>query len=68
MGGQLFANLERLHLHFDKDLPVHGRILTYDEELAIVQAYKKSPEALREAAMKFCAQRRTLLGLSGASE
>ena len=49
-----FANLERLHLHFDKDLPVHGKILTYDEELAIVKAYKKSPEAFTDAAVKFC--------------
>ena len=49
-----FENLERLHLHFDKDLPVHGKILSYDEELAIVQAYKKSPEAFTDAAVKFC--------------
>ena len=50
-----FANLDRLHLHFDKDLPVHGRIMTYDEEYAIVQKYKKSPEDYSEAARKFCA-------------
>jgi len=50
-----FANLERLHLHFDKDLPVHGKIMSYDEELAVVKAYQKSPEAFTAAAMKFCA-------------
>jgi ribonuclease BN (tRNA processing enzyme) len=49
-----FENLDRLHLHFDKDLPVHGRIMTYDEERKIVDAYKKSPDAYSEAAMKFC--------------
>ncbi len=49
-----FENLERLHLHFDKDLPVHGRIMTYDEERKIVDAYKKSPEAFTDAAVKFC--------------
>jgi ribonuclease BN (tRNA processing enzyme) len=49
-----FQNLERLHLHFDKDLPVHGRIMTYDEERKIVEAYKKSPEAFTAAAVKFC--------------
>lgn len=49
-----FANLERLHLHFDKDLPVHGKIMTYDEERAVVEAYHKSPQAFTEAAMKFC--------------
>lgn len=50
-----FANLDRLHLHFDKDLPVHGKIMTYDEELAVVRAYQKSPDAYTAAAMKFCA-------------
>jgi len=50
-----FANLDRLHLHFDKDLPVHGRIMTYDEEYAIVQKYKKSPDDYSAAAMRFCA-------------
>ena len=50
-----FANLERLHLRFDKDLPVHGKILTYDEERQIVADYQKSPEAFTEAAIKFCA-------------
>jgi Metallo-beta-lactamase superfamily len=49
-----FENLERLHLRFDKDLPVHGRIMTYDEERKIVEAYKKAPEAYAAAAMKFC--------------
>ncbi len=49
-----FENLERLHLHFDKDLPVHGKILSYDEELAIVKAYQKSPEAFTDAAVKYC--------------
>ena len=50
-----FENLERLHLHFDKDLPVHGRIMTYDEERKIVDAYKKSPETYSKEAMKYCA-------------
>ncbi len=50
-----FANLDRLHLHFDKDLPVHGRIMTYDEELAVVQKYKQSPETYAQVAMKLCA-------------
>jgi hypothetical protein len=27
-----FQNLERLHLRFAKDLPVHGKIMTYKEE------------------------------------
>jgi len=49
-----FQNLERLHLHFDKDLPVHGRIMSYDEERKIVDAYKKSSEAYTAAAIKFC--------------
>jgi Metallo-beta-lactamase superfamily len=49
-----FENLERLHLHFEKDLPVHGKILSYDEELAIVKAYQKSPEAFTDNAIKFC--------------
>ena len=49
-----FENLERLHLHFDKDLPVHGKILSYDEEYAIVQAYKRSPQAFTDAAVKYC--------------
>ncbi len=49
-----FANLERLHLDFDKDLPVHGKILSYAEERAIVQSYQKSPEAFTAAAVKFC--------------
>lgn len=49
-----FANLQRLHLHFEKDLPVHGKIMTYDEELAVVKAYNKSPEAFTDAAVKFC--------------
>ena len=49
-----FENLERLHLHFDKDLPVHGRIMGYDEERKMADAYKKSPEAYAAAAMKFC--------------
>jgi hypothetical protein len=40
-----FENLERLHLHFDKDLPVHGKIVSFDEEHAIVKAYQKAPEA-----------------------
>lgn len=52
--GNYFQNLERLHLHFVKDLPVHGKILSYEEEFAIVQAYKKSPEAFTAAAVKFC--------------
>ena len=49
-----FENLDRLKLHFDKDLPVHGRIMTYDEERAIVDAYKKSPEAYTAKAMNAC--------------
>jgi hypothetical protein len=49
-----FENLKRLHLHFDKDLPVHGKILSYDEELAIVKEYKKSPETFTDAAIRFC--------------
>jgi hypothetical protein len=49
-----FQNLERLHLRFDKDLPVHGRIMTYEEERKIVDAYKKAPEAFTDAAVKFC--------------
>jgi hypothetical protein len=50
-----FQNLDRLHLHFDKDLPVHGKLLSYEEELAIVKAYQKSPQAFTDAAVKFCA-------------
>lgn len=49
-----FQNLERLHLHFDKDLPVHGRIMSYDEEFKIADAYKKAPETYSAAAIKFC--------------
>jgi Metallo-beta-lactamase superfamily len=49
-----FANLDRLHLHFVKDLPVHGKIMTYDEEFAMAERYKKAPEAYAEAAMKYC--------------
>jgi ribonuclease BN (tRNA processing enzyme) len=49
-----FQNLERLHLRFEKDLPVHGRIMTYDEERDLVEAYKRSPDAFTEAAVKFC--------------
>jgi hypothetical protein len=49
-----FENLERLHLHFDKDLPVHGKVLSYDEELAIVKAYQKSPQAFTDSAVKYC--------------
>jgi len=49
-----FENLDRLHLHFAKDLPVHGKILSYEEERAIAQSYKKSPEAFTDAAVKFC--------------
>lgn len=49
-----FDNLERLHLHFDKDLPVHGKIMSYDEELAVVKAYRKSPAAFTDRAVKFC--------------
>jgi hypothetical protein len=52
--GNYFENLNRFHLHFDKDLPVHGKILSYDEELAIFAAYEKSPEAFTDAAIKFC--------------
>jgi len=51
-----FANLDRLHLHFEKDLPVHGKIMSYEEELAVVKAYQKSPDAFTAAAMKFCAE------------
>jgi hypothetical protein len=49
-----FQNLDRLHLRFDKDLPVHGKIMTYDEERKIVEAYNKAPEAYAAAAVKFC--------------
>ena len=49
-----FENLERLHLHFDKDLPVHGKIVSFDEEHAIVKAYQKAPEAFTDAAVKYC--------------
>jgi Metallo-beta-lactamase superfamily len=49
-----FQNLERLHLHFDKDLPVHGKIMSYDEEYRMAEAYKKSPDAYTAAAVKFC--------------
>jgi len=49
-----FQNLERLHLRFDNDLPVHGKIMTYDEERKIVDAYNKSPEAFTDAAVRFC--------------
>ena len=38
-----FANLQRLGLHFDRDLPVHGRIMSYDEEVRVVEDAKKSP-------------------------
>ena len=38
-----FANLERLGLHFDRDLPVHGSIMGYDDEKRIVAERKKSP-------------------------
>lgn len=49
-----FENLDRLKLHFDKDLPVHGRIMIYDEERAIVDAYKKSPAAYTAKAINAC--------------
>jgi len=38
-----FANLQRLGLRFDRDLPVHGRILGHDDEMRIVEERKKSP-------------------------
>ena len=38
-----FANLQRLGLRFDRDLPVHGRIMGYDDEMRIVEERKKSP-------------------------
>lgn len=60
-----FANLDRLGLHFDKDLPVHGRIMTYDEEKAVVEAYHKSPQAFTAAAMKFCADGGPCSGFAG---
>jgi hypothetical protein len=49
-----FQNLERLHLRFAKDLPVHGKIMTYDEERNVAEAYKRSPDAFTEAAVRFC--------------
>lgn len=38
-----FANLKRLGLHFDRDLPVHGSIMGYEDEKRIVEERKKSP-------------------------
>jgi hypothetical protein len=38
-----FANLERLGLHFDRDLPVHGSMMGYADEKRIVEERKKSP-------------------------
>jgi hypothetical protein len=38
-----FANLKRLGLHFDRDLPVHGSIMGYDDEKRVVEERKKSP-------------------------
>jgi hypothetical protein len=38
-----FANLKRLGLHFDRDLPVHGSIMTYEEERRVVEERRKSP-------------------------
>ena len=38
-----FANLKRLGLHFDRDLPVHGSMMGYEDEKRIVEERKKSP-------------------------
>jgi len=41
-GDNYIKNLETLKLHFDKDLPVHGKILTYDEEVAIIKKFDQT--------------------------
>ena len=41
-GDNYIKNLETLKLHFDKDVPVHGKILTYDEEVAVIKKFDKT--------------------------
>jgi hypothetical protein len=41
-GDNYIKNLETLKLRFDKDLPVHGKILPYDEEVAIIRKYDQT--------------------------
>ncbi len=38
-----FANLDRLGLHFDRDLPVHGSMMGYEDEKRMVEERRKSP-------------------------
>lgn len=41
-GDNYIKNLEDLKLHFDKDVPVHGKIMTYDEEVAIIRKFDRT--------------------------
>ncbi|MEQ1948971.1 MAG: MBL fold metallo-hydrolase [Bryobacteraceae bacterium] len=38
-GDNYIKNLENLKLRFEKDIPVHGKILTYDEEVAVIRKF-----------------------------
>ncbi|MEQ1884410.1 MAG: MBL fold metallo-hydrolase [Bryobacteraceae bacterium] len=41
-GDNYIRNLETLKLHFNRDIPVHGKILTYDEEVAVIRKFDKT--------------------------
>ena len=36
-------NLDRLGLHFERDLPVHGSIMGYDDEKRVIEERKRNP-------------------------